>query len=129
MPAHYQVEFIKEDTLKMQQKTSPNITIHNARAVQIGDHNVQNIINAIQELQHRIDTATATPKEKTEAKSLLSQFLSHPVTVAILGGLSGGLVGQFNSTGQVSALAKREARAICSPFAFLPQSAMLTVME
>ncbi len=92
-PSHYQVEFIKEDTQKMQQKIQPaNININNSQ-VQIGDHNVQNIINAIQNLQNRIDTAAATPEEKAEVKSLLSQFLSHPVTVAILGGLSGGLVG------------------------------------
>ncbi len=93
MPAHYQIKFTKEDVLKMQQKTSPNVTIHNAGAVQIGDHNTQNIVNAIQDLQNKIDTAAATPEQKAEAKSLLSQFLSHPVTVAILGGLSGGLVG------------------------------------
>ncbi len=92
-PAHYQVEFIKEDTLKMQQKIQPaNINIHNSQ-VQIGDHNVQNIINAIQDLQNRIDTAAAPPEQKTEAKVLLSQLLSHPLITSILGGLSGGLVG------------------------------------
>jgi hypothetical protein len=92
-PAHYQVEFINEDTYKMQQKTSPNVIIHNAGAVQIGDHNTQNIINAIQDLQNKIDASAATPEEKAEAKGWLAKALSHPVITSILGGLSGGLVG------------------------------------
>lgn len=93
-PAHYTVEFIREDTYKMQQKTSPNVTIHhNAGAVQIGDHNTQNIVNAIQDLQNKIDAAAATPEEKTEAKGWLAKALSHPVTVSILGAAAGALVG------------------------------------
>lgn len=77
----------------MQQKLQPaSFNINNSQ-VQIGDHNTQNIINAIQDLQNKIDAAAATPEEKAQAKGLLSQFLNHPVIVSILGGLSGGLVG------------------------------------
>ena len=93
LPSHYRIKFIREDTLKMQQKIQPaSFNINNSQ-VQIGDHNTQNIINAIQDLQNKIDAAAATPEEKAQAKGLLSQFLNHPVIVSILGGLSGGLVG------------------------------------
>ncbi len=93
LPSHYRIKFIREDTLKMQQKIQPaSFNINNSQ-VQLGDHNTQNIINAIQDLKNKIDTAAATPEEKAEAKGWLAKALSHPLITSILGGLSGGLVG------------------------------------
>ncbi|MGX9725928.1 MAG: hypothetical protein ACTFAK_01000 [Candidatus Electronema sp. VV] len=85
LPSHYRIKFIREDALKMQRKIQPaSFNINNSQ-VQISNYNTQNIINAIQDLQNKIDSAAATPEEKTQTKGLLSQFLNHPLTVSILG--------------------------------------------
>lgn len=66
-------------------KAAPNIVIHSAHGVQIGDNNTQNIINYIQALQEKIDSSNAPDKEKAEAKSRLANFLEHPLVTTLLG--------------------------------------------
>ena len=67
--------------------------IHVAGPAQVGDGNTQNIYNIFQEMIDKIDRADATPEEKAEAKSLLAKFLEHPLTTAVVGGVSGSLTG------------------------------------
>lgn len=87
--AHYQIKFTKGVAAKMQKSPSHNITIHGAQSVQIGDYNTQNIINSFQALKNQIESSSASPQEKEEAKSLISQLLSHPLVTSILGAAAG----------------------------------------
>ena len=93
IPSHYQIKF-KKWSGQMEQKPFHNITIHGAQSVQIGDNNTQNIINSIQALNNQIESSTtASEKEKEEAKSLLSEFLNHPLVTSILGAAAGAVIG------------------------------------
>jgi RIP homotypic interaction motif len=92
-PARYEIEFKKGGTSEMQ-KPASNITILGAQSVQIGDYNTQNIVNVLQALSARIASSDATPREKEEAKSLLSNFLSHPLVTSILGAAAGAVLAQ-----------------------------------
>ncbi len=90
MQAHYQLQFRKGGPKDM--ATSGNtIHIHGIHGgqVQIGDHNTQNIVNALRELQDRIDRGGGTPEQKHEAKGLLRNLLAHPLVTSVLGGLAG----------------------------------------
>ena len=69
-----------------------NISISQSQGVQIGNGNVQNISNVIEQLIWRIDNSNYTEAEKIEAKSRLKSFLEHPLVTSIIGGLAGGLV-------------------------------------
>lgn len=90
--AHYQVKFTKGGIAAMKQP-SHNITINGAQSVQIGDHNTQNIINSFSELKNKIESSNATAEEKAEAKSLLANFISHPLVTSLLGAAAGALLG------------------------------------
>lgn len=90
--AHYQIKFTKVGMSKMK-PPSHTINIHGAQSIQIGDHNTQNIINSIQALKNQIESSNSTPEQKEEAKSLLSQFISHPLVTSLLGAAAGSLVG------------------------------------
>ncbi|MCD5327859.1 RIP homotypic interaction motif-containing protein [Chromobacterium piscinae] len=79
--SHYQIEFTKT----MHTKSPPQINIHTAQAVQIGDNNTQNIANAFEALIKNIDNSNASPAQKEEAKSLLKQFLGHPLVSTLVG--------------------------------------------
>ncbi len=68
-----------------------HITINNSQGFQIGDHNVQTIIEGFKNLVTRIDESNASREEKEEAKGKLSAFLEHPLTVSVLGGAAAGL--------------------------------------
>ena len=91
--AHYQIKFTKGSAAKMQKNSSHNITIHGAQSVQIGDYNTQNIINSFQALKNQIESSNVPAEEKEEAKSLLSQFISHPLVISILGAAAGAVIG------------------------------------
>jgi hypothetical protein len=67
------------------------VNIHQSTGVQVGDHNVINIQNAINELIQKIDNADASPHEKNEAKNRLSALLAHPLVGSILGGVAGSV--------------------------------------
>jgi hypothetical protein len=94
MQPHYQLKFRKGAPKEM---AKPGNTIHihgiHGGQVQIGDHNTQNIVNALRELQQRIDSSDGTPELRQEAKGLLTTLLAHPLVTSVLGGLAGGLVG------------------------------------
>lgn len=54
---------------------------------------MMNITNTFNELIQKIDSSTASKIEKQEAKSLLNQFLSHPLVVSIIGSSLGAAIG------------------------------------
>lgn len=83
MQPHYQIKFRKGAPKEMA-KPSNTFHIHGGQ-VQIGDHNTQNIVNALRELQERIDSADGSPAQKQEAKSILSALLTHPLVITVLG--------------------------------------------
>lgn len=89
LPAHYQLKFRKGGT---SEPKKPGNTFHiHGGQVQIGDYNTQNIINALQDLKGKIDSADAPPEQKQQAKALLGSLLSHPLITSVLGGFAGGL--------------------------------------
>ncbi len=78
------------------QPTQPKqttINISTSSDIQVGDHSVININNAINELIQRIEGSSATQQEKAEAKNKLAAFLAHPLVTSVLGGVAGALVG------------------------------------
>lgn len=87
---HFQVKF-KSASAVEHPKPVQNIHINNAQSIQIGDNNTQNIVNSIEALIQKIDSIQVDQKEKDEAKSLLSKFLSHPLVVSVLGTAVGTL--------------------------------------
>ena len=65
--------------------TNQTINIHSPNAVQIGDHNTQEITIAIQSLIEKIESSNGSDPEKAKAKSLLQEFLKHPLVSTIVG--------------------------------------------
>lgn len=90
--AHYQIKFTKGGISKMQ-PPSQTFNIHGVQSLQIGDHNTQNIINSFQALKNQIESSSATPEQKEEAKSLLAKLISHPLVTSLLGAAAGALLG------------------------------------
>ena len=74
-----------------QQMSIGNITVNGP--AQVGNGNVQNIESLFYNLVEQIDKSNATEEEKKEAKGLLRSFLEHPLTSAVVGGATGGLIG------------------------------------
>ena len=70
---------------KEKNMTNQTINIHSPNAVQIGDHNTQQITIAIQSLIEKIESSDSSDPEKVEAKSLLQEFLKHPLVATIVG--------------------------------------------
>lgn len=84
MSPHHQIKF-EDGRVTHSEKSNQTINIHSPQAVQIGDSNTQQITSTIQMLVQRIDDCNATDEEKTEAKSLLEKFLSHPLVTTVVG--------------------------------------------
>lgn len=72
-----------------------NISINNSQGFQVGDHNLQNIAHAFNQVIERIEKANVPEIQKIEAKSRLKAFLEHPLTSAIIGGVAGGIMGNL----------------------------------
>jgi hypothetical protein len=72
---------------------NPPVNISHSTGVQVGDHNVQNMQNAFVALERAIEAQNATPESKSDAKAKLKALLQHPLVVAVLGGISGGIAG------------------------------------
>lgn len=89
--AHYQVKFSK-GVKSSSAKLAHHINITGAQSVQIGDYNTQNIINSFEELIERIEATDASSGEKAEVKSLMKNFLEHPLVVAVVGAVAGSVV-------------------------------------
>lgn len=84
----------------LREKVMPNVTFNGPvnGPVTVAGETVNNIHSTvlnltIGEIEAKIDASSATPAEKEEAKSLLGQFLAHPLVVAVVGGIAGGLGG------------------------------------
>ena len=85
------------DVIEGHAKSGIAINIDQSRAInirgssnfQIGDHNSQTIHAGVRALIETINTATADPSEKAEAKSLLRKFLEHPLVCAVAGNAIG----------------------------------------
>lgn len=66
----------------------PSVHFHGpAHNVQIGDHNTQHVVDALQVLVNAIDRSERPEVEKKEAKSKLLRFIENPVVSGILSGL------------------------------------------
>jgi hypothetical protein len=86
---HFQVKVSKRDQTNL---PKPGNTFHiHGGQVQIGDHNVQNIVNALHELKNKIDNADASPEQKQQAIGLLRGLIAHPLVTSVLGGLAGAI--------------------------------------
>lgn len=92
---HYQVKFTKTPPSLQLERNVQNISFHGSQSVQIGNHNVQHITNTFNELIQKINSSSASEAEKQQAKSLLNQFLAHPLVVSILGSSAGAIIGLF----------------------------------
>lgn len=92
--AHYSVSIVKESKQQRAEKVGPNTTFHiNNSSVQVGDGNVQNIVNSFEQLSKEIESSDSTPEQKEEAKVLLKSLISNPTVAAVLGGAVSGLLG------------------------------------
>ena len=77
--ADVKVEFVQHNTI--------NIT--GSSNVVVGDNNNQLVKHHVGDLLQLIESASASPAEKNEAKSLLRRFLEHPLIAALAGGAIG----------------------------------------
>lgn len=96
IPAHYALNIQKDSSLVSREKTrTTNINITNSQGFQIGDHNVQSIVDSFKALVDQIDEVNASEEDKRVAKSRLQSFLEHPLVCAILGGAASGILGML----------------------------------
>lgn len=92
LPASFDLKVRRQGSLIATPKTTvTNISISNSHGFQIGDHNIQNVVNTFKYVLKQIDDSNASPEAKAEAKSRLKAFLEHPLTSALLGSALGGL--------------------------------------
>ncbi|WP_329840716.1 hypothetical protein [Stenotrophomonas geniculata] len=87
---HFQLKIGTPPTTQHRPHT---INIQGSHSIQIGDHNTQNVVGAVQTLTHAIDASSGTEDEKAEAKSRLAKLLEHPILASVLGGLAGAAAG------------------------------------
>ncbi|MFK5947598.1 MAG: hypothetical protein QM500_02365 [Methylococcales bacterium] len=91
---HYSISVVKESKQQREQKMAANTTFHiNNSNVQVGDGNVQNIVNSFEQLVKEIDSSASTPAQKDEAKGLLKSLITNPTVASVLGGAVSGLIG------------------------------------
>jgi hypothetical protein len=72
---------------------SQNISISHSQGIQIGNHNIQSFVSAVEQIILQIDQSNSSENEKEEAKSKLKAFLTHPLVASIIGGATSGLIG------------------------------------
>lgn len=89
--SHYEIRTRKDSSL-VASPVGPTINITHSQGIQIGDGNVQHVIGSLQMLAHAIDSTDAPPAQKADAKAKLKDFLSHPLTVAVLGSAATSLL-------------------------------------
>lgn len=73
------VEFVQNKT----------INISGSNNVVVGDNNNQAVTQTVRDLVSIIDSSAASPEQKAQAKTLLRQFLEHPLLAAVAGGAIG----------------------------------------
>ncbi|WP_153069777.1 hypothetical protein [Psychromonas sp. psych-6C06] len=94
MQSHFSITVVKEAKQERENKVANNTTFHiNNSNVQVGDGNIQNIVNAFEQLTQEIESSNSTPAEKEEAKGLLKSLISNPTVASVLGGAVSGLIG------------------------------------
>ena len=81
---------------------SQTSNIHQANAVQIGDHNRQEVSDALGSLVREIDEVAGDPAVKREAKSRFAAFLHHPLVATVLGKAAGPLLSSLSEHDAVS---------------------------
>lgn len=92
--AHYSITVIKETKQQREKKLASNTTFHiNNSNVQVGDGNIQNIVNSFEQLVQEIESSNSTQPQKEEAKGLLKSLISNPTVASVLGGAVSGLIG------------------------------------
>lgn len=92
IPDSWHLHVRKDGSKRPDGHKTTNIHIANANAIQIGDHNLQQVSSVMQSLIHAIDQSDALPAQKEEAKSKLLEYLKHPAVTATLGATAGALV-------------------------------------
>jgi hypothetical protein len=92
--SHYEI-LTRKDSSLVPTPNNTTINITNSHGIQIGNHNVQNIINALEMLTNAIESSGATIEEKTDAKAKLKSFLVHPLTVNLLGSMASKILGML----------------------------------
>jgi hypothetical protein len=91
--APYTLEVKKQGSPERQQwHGSSTFNITGAQNVQIGDHNVQNVVSVLKSLSAEIDNSDASVEEKRDAKQRLHEFLKHPIISGALGGATGQII-------------------------------------
>lgn len=91
IPAHFNLTLRKATAVQAPSMRHTTVNIHNSSGIQVGDHNVVNIQNALNELIQRIESSTASQQQKAEAKGRLTALLEHPLVSAVLGGVVSGI--------------------------------------
>ncbi len=92
IPDSWTLHVRKDGSKRPDGHKTTNIHIANANAIQIGDHNLQQVSSVIQSLIHEIDQSDANQEQKKEAKSKLLEYLQHPAVTATLGATASALV-------------------------------------
>lgn len=93
IPANWQLDIEKTTAIQAaSSQKSTTINIHSSTGIQVGDNNMMNFEVAVNEMIKKIDASDAPDEKKTEAKSLLQAFLTHPLTISIAGGITGAIM-------------------------------------
>jgi hypothetical protein len=82
--SHYEI-ITRKESFVVQTPEDTTINTTASHGIQIGKHNVRNIIRALEKLTNAIESSDATIEEKTDAKAKLKAFLIHPLTANLLG--------------------------------------------
>lgn len=91
---HYSLTVEKESKQQKTEKMASNTTYHiNNSNVQVGNGNVQNIVNAFEQLAREIEISDSSPAQREEAKGLLKSIIANPTVASVLGGAVSGLLG------------------------------------
>jgi hypothetical protein len=94
IPGGYDLELRKEQQIHSSPSSVVNnVSITHSTDVQVGNHNVQNMQLAFVNLEKAIDAQDASDASKADARTKLKALLQHPLVVAILGGVAGGVAG------------------------------------
>jgi len=91
--AHYSITVIKETKQQREKKLASNTFHINNSNVQVGDGNIQNIVNSFEQLVQEIELSNSTQPQKEEAKGLLKSLISNPTVASVLGAAASGLIG------------------------------------
>ena len=95
--SHYKIRTQKEGSLVQTPSSQTTINISHSQGIQIGDQNVQNIIDTLEILYEAIESAEATEKEKMDAKNKLKSLLYSPIISAIVGATAKSLLEKLSA--------------------------------